>query len=266
MSDEKVRENHDGIGRLQSAAEEFARTEIVRLAQMVIEKLRSRPAIGSFGDDVEARHMWDEYCWALQEGPFDVDMGWDEVRLGTLSDAWGDTVRAFVSGEVEKLPQHALVFLSMKAFDEDSAMEEDQFLGSVWVEGIVNVIMDEVKQRASQRKLDLIGPHRTGAIGHEIEGCGVVWSALSDRGEALDIIANHTDAMLDPDADLSELAAEMIEGWLIAAEEELDEARAPIVSGFFEAFGDKIRGMLTESDVLPALKDMRDGLLERLDG
>jgi vacuolar-type H+-ATPase subunit E/Vma4 len=58
----------------------------------------------------------------------------------------------------------------------------------------------------------------------------------------------------------------MIEGWLIAAEEELDEARAPIVSGFFEAFGDKIRGMLTESDVLPALKDMRDGLLERLDG
>src|SRR5262249_16662029 len=151
-------ENHDGIGRLQSAAEEFARTEIVRLAQGVIEMLRSRPATGIFGD-VNARHMWDEYCWALQEGPFDVDMGWDEVRLGTLSDAWDGTVRAFVSGEVEKLPGHALVFLSVKAFQEDSDMEKDQFLGSVWVEGIVNVIMDEVKQSASQRKLDLIGPH-----------------------------------------------------------------------------------------------------------
>jgi hypothetical protein len=56
------------LARLQSAILDFARAEIVRIAQEVIDNLRSRPAAGTF-DEVKARHLWDEYCWALQEGP-----------------------------------------------------------------------------------------------------------------------------------------------------------------------------------------------------
>ena len=48
--------------------------------QAVIDDLRSRPAVGTFGNAVEAWRVWDDYCWNWQEGPFDGDMGWDDVR------------------------------------------------------------------------------------------------------------------------------------------------------------------------------------------
>ena len=53
-------------------------------------------------------------------------------------------------------------------------------------------------------------------IGYEIEGSGTVWSALSDRGEAMDLVAAHVDEMIDPDGDLSKLAAEMVEAFIAA--------------------------------------------------
>jgi len=72
MAEKQVTVSQDGLARLQSAAADFARTEIARIVQAVIDDLRSRPAIGIF-NDVAARHLWDECCWALQEGPFDGD-------------------------------------------------------------------------------------------------------------------------------------------------------------------------------------------------
>jgi hypothetical protein len=56
--------NQDGLARLQSAAADFAHAEIARIAQQVIDRLRSSPANGTFAE-VAARHLWDEYCWAL---------------------------------------------------------------------------------------------------------------------------------------------------------------------------------------------------------
>ena len=209
MTKEMVQVSLDGLRRLLSAAEEFARPEIVRIAEAVIGELRSRSAIGSHGG-IAARHMWDEYCWTLQEGPFDHESGWDGVKLGSLSSNWDYTVRALVSSEVENLPKYALMFLSAHVFQEDVDSDETEYLGSTWVDGIVDTAMNEINHHAARRNLGLIGPHRSDVIGYETQGSGMVWSALSGRGEAMDLIASHVDTMIDPDADLSKLAGELV--------------------------------------------------------
>jgi len=262
MDKDIIRASRDGFARLQSAAEDFARAEIARIVGAVIDDLRSRPANDTFGD-VAARHLWDEYCWSLQEGPFDDDMGWDDVRLGSLSGAFEDVVRASIQSEVDKLPRHALVFLSAQAFAEDTDSDEEESLGSIWIDGTVSLVLDEVNSRASRRNLDLIGPHRGDVIGYEVEGSGMVWSVLSDRGEAMDLIASHSDALIDPDSDLSDLAEEMVEAFMAAAAQDDEGA---VFSVFLEYFEDDVRALVREKDVLSSLEDIRERLVEQLDG
>lgn len=262
MAEDRVEVSRDGLSRLQSAAEAFARTEVARIAGVVINDLRSQSANDTFGD-VAARHLWDEYCWSLQEGPFEDDMGWDDVRLGSLSGAFEDVVRVSIQTEVEKLPRHALVFLSAQAFEEEDDSDEEESLGSIWIDGIVSLVLDEVNSRASRRTLDLIGPHRGDVIGYEVEGSGMVWSVLSDRGEAVDLIASHCYALIDPAGDLSNLADEMVEAFMAASAED-DEGE--VFSVFLERFEDDVRALVRDKDVLPSLEDMRAGLLDRLDG
>lgn len=116
---------------------------------------------------------------------------------------------------------------------------------------------------ASRRDLDLIGPDRSDALGYHLEGSGMVWSALSERREAMDLIASHVDTMIDPDADLSALATEMVDAYMVAA---MEAAEDTLLDEFLERFEVPIRSLIRENDVLPSLEDMRGGLLERLDG
>jgi hypothetical protein len=233
--------------------------EIARIVQQVIDGLRSSPANGTF-DEVAARHLWDEYCWALQEGPFDDDMVLENVNLGSLSSGFDDVARGYIQTELEKLPRHAQVFLSALAFEKDD--REEETLGSVWVEGIVNLILEDLNQRASCRNLDLIGPHRNDVIGYDIQGSGMVWSVLYERDEALDLIAGHADAILDPAGDLSELAEELVDAFMDAAKQEENGA---LLFDFLDRFGSNVRSLLRENDVLPCLKGIRADLLDSLD-
>ena len=123
--------------------------------------------------------------------------------------------------------------------------------------------MDSVNGIACRRNLDLIGPDRGDALGYDIEGHGLVWSALSEREEAMDLIAGHVDTMIDPDADLSALATEMVDAYMGAAKE---VAENTLLAEFLERFEVRIRSLIRENDVLPSLEDMRGGLLERLGG
>ena len=127
----------------------------------------------------------------------------------------------------------------------------------------MNAVIEAVNERACRRNLDLIGPHREDAIGYEIEGTGFVWTVLSDRKEALDLIGAHADTMINPDTDLSQLAEEMVEAFIIAAREDEDGA---IFLEFFKHFEDEFRSMIREKDVLPSLQIMRTKLLEAWDG
>ncbi|MEH6740018.1 MAG: hypothetical protein V7695_15955 [Sulfitobacter sp.] len=260
MDDQMTAVEIDGLIRLQSAACDFACAEIARITETVIADLQSREAIGLFGD-VAARHWWDEYRWNLQEGNFDDDEYVFGQNLGSISGNWDDTVRAVVQGEVEKLPRYALIFLSARAFEEDGNSDEDESVGSIWVDGVVDMVMEEIKQRGSQGNLGLIGHHRGDVIGYEIEGSGMVWSILSERGEAMDLIAGKSYEMIDPDGDLSELADEMVEAFMAAAAE---DNGGEVFFVFLEYFEDQVRSLAYE-EVLSSLEDMRTGLLERLD-
>ncbi len=260
VHDDGIEVSLDGLSRLQSAAADFAKTESTRIVRAVIEDMRDRPAQGTFGE-VAARHMWDEYCWALQEGPFDDDEGWDDVRLGSLSGAFDEMVRILIEVEIDRLPHHAQVFLSSKAIDDDFDMEEDA-LGTVWMHGMVDLVLEELNRQAARRSLYLIGPDRASVIGSEVEGSGIVWSVMSDRREATDIVASHVDEMIDPKSDLSMLAEEMVDAFVAAAKGEVDET---VAAEFFDRFEDQIREMLTEHDVLPDLEDMRAQLQEQMD-
>jgi len=260
MADQLVEISFDGLTTLQSAISDFARSELARTAQGVIDALRSRPAEGTFGE-VESRHLWDEYCWALQEGPFDVDMGWDDLRLDSLSGAFDDLMQASIMYAVERLPHYAKVFLSALAFEEDDDSDENESLGCIWVDGVANLILGQVNGRAGQRHLDLLGPHRGDVIGYQISGSGMVWSVLSDRGEARDLIAGHVASMIHPNGDLSELANAMVEAFIAAAAQDAEGATADLL----RYCDNQMRSLVLENDVLPSLRAMRVVLLARLD-
>ncbi|QYK40249.1 MAG: hypothetical protein KF887_12490 [Paracoccaceae bacterium] len=146
--------------------------------------------------------------------------------------------------------------------EDDADMAEDA-LGSIWLDGMVALIVRGVDSSASDRKLDLIGPERCDVVGYETTGSGVVWSVLSDRGEAMDLVRSNVDELIDPDGDLSELSDEMVDAFIAAATE---DAEGVAVSKIFDSFEHQLRELLTECDVLPALRTIRAGLLEQLDG
>ena len=175
MPDDDRKIDDDGLARLLSAAESAARSEFKRIVEATIADLQSQSPIGIFGD-VAARHMWDEYCWTIQDGPYDDNF----LGFGSLSENWNSTVKSFVSTKLEVLPDHLLVLLSLYASEQRSDGVDDYRIGCICLETIESVIMDEIARKASGRNLDLIGPHRGDAIGYEVSSEGLVGSALSN--------------------------------------------------------------------------------------
>jgi hypothetical protein len=262
MPEGKIEVDAVGFSRLLAAVEDAARPEIVALADAVITDLRTAPPVSLF-DEVAARHIWDEYCWILQEGPFDEDEYVDDRSLGSVSGAGEDLVRSYVDAQVEKLPKHTRVFLSLFALERSGKAGDVGVLGRLWSDGMADLVMEEINERAARRMLDLIGPNKSDAIRYEIGGEGVVWSTLSDRDKESDILASHSDCMIKPNADLSAFAAELVEAFIEIASNE--SAGSP-ADEFFREFEGEIKKLLIEQDVRPALESMRAGLLERLDG
>jgi hypothetical protein len=251
---ERIQIDRDGLVRLRSAALDFAREEVKKIAQLVIDHMRSQSPVGIF-DDLAARHMWDEYCWAVQEGPFDDDFG-----FGSVSDAWENLFRDTVQSELQKLPKHVMIFLSALAFEEDVDGDAEEFLGYICIDGVSKIIMQLVDERASSRRnLELIGPNRGEAVGYHIEGSGIVWSVLDD---ASDTISGYVDEMIDPDANLSPLAEMMVDQFMsVLADGDENTALAALL----ERFRSDIRTLVLEKDIVPSLDYIRASLLDVLD-
>lgn len=252
----------DSLSALLSATDALAKAEVNRITEVVIAEMRRRPAHGVFGD-VAARHLWDAFCWSLQEGPYDEDMGWDNVDIGSPADAFEEMIEATIVDEIEKLPRHLHIILSAKAY-EDAHDEDTEAVGTIWMDGMVGLVMDQINEAASRQSgLDLIGPGRADALGYHVSGSGVVWSVLSDRGEAMELAAAAVDSLIDPDGDLSDLAERMLDAFFEAAQEEMD---GPVMSALIESFDRSLRQILRENDVLPALEDIRGQIADVLDG
>lgn len=253
-----------GLESLKAAAFDLAKPEVMRIASAVVSDFKDRSAVGTFGD-VSPRHLWDDYCWNLQEGPFDIDLEWDDVSLESPSSAFEDLVSVAVLAELEKLPRHMQVFLSVLAFDSEfdfSDSDEVPSLGAIWLDGIAKLVVDKVNEHASRRSLDLIGPYRADCI-QSASGHGVVWSLLEDRGDAWEIATDHIDDLIDPDSDLEPLASALLDGFMAAAKEDTNDS---MVVEFFEQFETEIRNLLLVDDVMANLLGMRKELVRNLDG
>ena len=107
MSDtiEILADDHD---RLMAAVRVSAKSDLSRLVDAVIAALQDMDTVGLFGD-VATRHLWDEYCWQLQEGPFDED----GTGFGSITSAFDGTVNTVINAALDKLPSHTLLFLSI---------------------------------------------------------------------------------------------------------------------------------------------------------
>lgn len=256
-----IEETLRGLTALQNAAQDFARSENRRIAAAVVAELSSKPPIGTFSETA-ARHLWDEYCWSIQEGPFDDDISIDHVSFGSLQSGYDDTVAAYIQSHIDALPNHTQVLLSALAIEEDDDYDGRMQVGNLWNDGMVKQVLELLISQASRRQLDLIGPDRGDVIGYEISGSGVVWTALSDRREATELISPHVNEMIDKNGDLSDPAADLVAAFMTAASETVVDN---FLADFFDIFENDIRDMLLKDDVLPALEEIRDQLLERLD-
>lgn len=246
---------------LQSAAIEYVRAETARITQVVVAELTARPPVGIFPETV-SRHLWDEYCWAQQDGASDDTFIMGGVSFGSITSASEDMIRAHIQTHIEALPQHAQVLLSIYAIENEDDPDSGLLPGCVWIDGMVDLVLDVVDRDAFNRNLVMIGPDRAEIFIYEISGDGIVWSAVDETGGANDIVLPHLDEIIDKDGDLSEAANDLIEAFMAAAD---DAASATILIDFFDVFGTGIRDMLQES-VVETLEDMRWQIWKMLDG
>lgn len=224
------------------AAHSFCNDDLARLADAVIADLRLVPACCVF-PDTHCRHFWDELSYYQQEGT------WDDI-----SEAIEDTLRPILDAHIQSLPKPLLALLSAHA--SEVAGEADPALGSTWPNGLAELVAAQIRQRAARRDLAALGPDAAS----ELEGSGLVWDSLGK--ESRDIAAGHIADLLDPNADLSDLAHELAKAWLDCAD---SEARHSFFQDFFQRHWDRLTDLLVEDSILPELTGMRARLLMRLD-
>ncbi len=88
---------------------------------------------------------------------------------------------------------------------------------------------------------------------------------LDSQGESPQTICatEPLDAMTDPDADLSDLAGDLANAFMTSAKSDASGTMLDEVLTEREA---EIRALLIETDIRPALEDMRADLLKSMDG
>ena len=91
------------------AVADFASVELASMARRIVSALQRMPATGIFGDDYSFRSLWDEYCHEVQNGP-SYDLEW----------AWDATIAPFIQHQIDRLPVHARLLISIGAEYERS--------------------------------------------------------------------------------------------------------------------------------------------------
>ena len=129
------------------AVRAFSRDEVSSLARKVIYRLQRFPASGVYGDDLGHRTLWDEFCYEVQEGPFEGGLDISPAS------AWEYMVREFVEAVQERIPNKLARLLSIYAVWELEEQLERSSGGAIWPEGIWLLIEADLKQRAAHRDM-----------------------------------------------------------------------------------------------------------------
>jgi hypothetical protein len=127
----------------QEAIYAFAKVECRSLVRRAIYRLQRVEASGIYGDDYKFKSLWDEYCHEVQNGPYMLlDGAWDEAITATLNELVGSLVREIA------------VLLTIHATGPLPEDEGADIVGTVWNEGIANMLRDQLAEEAGARSLD----------------------------------------------------------------------------------------------------------------
>lgn len=127
----------------QAAVRKYARTEIQALTRKVIFRLQRIPASGIFGDEYAYKSLWDEYCYEMQQGPHEI-----------LDYAWDQTLEQILGGIVDSVPKCSAVLLSIYAAWDLDEEDDPALIGTVWPDGMKQVIKNQLSKQASDRSLN----------------------------------------------------------------------------------------------------------------
>ena len=246
MSHNTIQVPSDDYDRFVDAARAAAKPELGKLVQATIAALREMDAVGMFGD-VAARHLWDEYCWQLQEGPYDDD----DMGFGSTSSNFEQVLDTVIAEALDALPRHALLFLSI--YTRDDISNDPDSIGSISRDAIASAVLERVNQIASRRNLDFIGPDRGNVIPMEISLAGLAGEALSDAGESSDFLSEYVDQLLAGDADdIAHVSHALLERYMELLREDEDGL---LLSSLHDRFENDIRTLVLEKDIRPAVED-----------
>lgn len=239
----------DRYTNLLSAVIDAARLDVEKVTVAVIDALRAANAIGVVGGIIP-RHLWDEYCWLLQE-----------ESMYSLNEKFGETIRAYIEAEVENLPKHTKIFLTAYAYDYGPG-NWDSEPGRTNIQAVIELIEERVQERTARRYLDLIGPDRADAMQMHTGPGGLVCAALSRADLLWNILSTHLDEFIcnADESELRPIGERLLQEYLV-----LVAADCVVAADFFDAMQKSVSSMLLENDIMPALEDLVGEIQELLD-
>jgi len=125
------------------AVDKFGETELEVLSRKVVYRLQRVDASGIYGDDFNYKTLWDEYCHEIQQGPCDL-----------LDSAWNQTLESILDDVIKRVPRHMAELLSIFAQWELESRCDELNLGTVWPDGIRDVLRVRLYQSAAARNLE----------------------------------------------------------------------------------------------------------------
>jgi len=130
----------------QKAAIRFAAVRAGQLASRIIWRLRRIEATGIFSDDFTCRTLWDEYCVEVQEGPFDGPV---PFGLPSVSAGFGMTIDPFIRSEIDALPKHEAVLLTLRAIEDWDERQQARTAGSIFEDAMMEMLRGALRREAS---------------------------------------------------------------------------------------------------------------------
>jgi len=259
MNNDTTEVPSDAYDRFVHAARAAAAPELDKLVQATIVALRGMDAVGLFGD-VAARHLWDEYCWQLQEGPYDDD----DVGFGSTSGNFEEVLDTVIAGALNELPAHTLMFLSIYTRNDIGDADDPDHIGSISRDAIAAAVLECVNEAASRRNLDFIGPYRGDVIPMEISLHGLAGDALSDAGETTDFLSEWVDQLLAGGADdMAHISHALLDRYMELLREDED---GRLLSSLLDRFEKDIKALVLEKEIRPTVEDAVGQLEGALDG
>lgn len=244
--------------RILAAARNAAQAQVHQIVREVIAAMQDMDPVGLVGD-VLARHVWDEYCWQLQDGPYDSD----DIGFGSTAQNFHLTAVTFIDGELEKIPPAAKQLLAAYICEEGGLCDGCEACDCT-SEEIKTFVLERVDTIAASRRLELLGPDRADVISYDHNLGGIVGKAFSESGEHAELLSLHADDLISGDSLAQKrVCAELLDHYM----ELLNAASADsdALTELLTRFDAEIRTLVLEKELRPQVEDLVGQLQETLD-